>query len=273
VSTPDQKAELRFDADVYLPQGLGFELEPEHYKVRFTFPFLNLVLQPNNPGNELLQFHIPDPQFEHALGEIYKVAELIRFLNQANEFYSDVNFETRFGEQWHSGGTIGTKLPFDSELIRYITSITCAWRTAKQFDVQASIKVKPAEFFRQHDQLALMDIAFSAGNVLSRVSFSSDPDVLDDPKPFCTPMATSAIIGSYRMVIAFALIGDVKPTGLIKEDKQHQYVIYTKEARVVRKHLYDRHERVPYSRQELINAVIDEFKDTMHILLLDNANQ
>lgn len=56
ISTPDEKAEMRIDAETYLPQGLSFEISRDYVKVRLAAPFLNIILQPYRKGNGIFNF-------------------------------------------------------------------------------------------------------------------------------------------------------------------------------------------------------------------------
>jgi len=105
-----------------------------------------------------------------------------------------------------------------------------------------------------------------------KVSFHSSDYVPSDDKNFCCPFIETVVIGQYRMLVAGAVLGSLDATYGTSANGDEFEVSMTNII-IHRQHWYDREDVVPFTAKSLLDSVIEDFKETHHILLVSDTGE
>jgi len=274
LTTPDSVKQLRLDTQVYLPQGIGFELDQEHFKVRFAAPFIDFIFWPFQAGKADFRYELPRASERYNLVQLQPVSELALLLYNASIRNGRIEFEARIDSGPFCTGYIDVRGTVSKQVADYANAIVCAWTVAKHFDIHHAVKLKPIELLQQELRLIFMASVVSPTQPSARVLYWSSDDPSDGGKSACLPYVTDAVIGQYRMAIAVAIIGQSEATGQTgqENDKFREFRIETRDLRLCRQYLCGRDEAPRYTFRDLAQSVVEEYGDSTHILIAEGIN-
>ena len=267
--TLEGKRELRLSTDVYLPQGIGFELKDRHIKARFAAPFVDFVFWLRQEADSSVRLRFPAIDETHKLSDLCSVSALICLFHEAHTHNSSVTFESRFGSERTGAGQFFIEQPFDDFVVSLAEMIGHAWATAKYFDVHQDADIVIGELLPQKVRLQFLSSVLGNTHLSVRVTFWSEETSTGER--MCVPYVIECHIGQYRITTAIAILGTVAPTGVIGENG-YEYEIVAKDVKLCRTHLCMRDELPSYTHQDLVNSVVEEYQESACILWLDGIN-
>jgi hypothetical protein len=270
LTAEDGRRHLRLLTKVFVPQGIGFEIEPQHLKIRFAAPFVNFVFWPSQEGRLELKYDLPDPNEEYDLKELQPVSELIMLLHEASVQESQIDFDIEVDSRLYGSGHIDVQGTQRKEVIDYATAVVHSWIISKQFDVQDVVRLRPIELEGQ--KLRLMVIAEILGPSRPRFRVMFHPSEGSPPageKELWVPFGTNAFIGQYLVSVAWAIVG--QPQKIRKTGDETELLIETSEVRLYRDYLCGRDEVPKYTLRDLMQSVVRDSEGSA-ILIAEGVN-
>ena len=275
LTKPDGTKQLRLDTEIYVPQGIGFELERQYFKVRFAAPFVDFIFWPFQPGKADFRYELPDPRERRLLMQLHLVSELVLLLDEATTLNGRIGFEAKIDSRPFYTGYLDARGVFSRQIVDYVTAIARSWTIAKYFDVHHVVQLEAMELLHQEERLMFIASVVGPTPASARIVYwSGDPMPMDD-KAICVPYVTDAIIGQYRMAVAAAFIGQAQATGETRyeEDEEfREFEIQTNDLRLCRQYLCSRDEVPQLSFRDLARSVAEEYEKTHYILIAVGIN-
>jgi len=265
---PGSREEVRVNTDVYVPQGIGMVLPDKYLKVRFAAPFISFVLWPSHSSTCKFSFTMPDIDKEHTLRDLQPISRIMLLLNDSEQTKKPVDLEMMLNSSPLSSGNVVVEAPINRDVVIIAEIFKKAWLIAQYFDLDQDIVVLPTSLLQQADPIKFMAAVVSRERAWFRIQFWGSSSHFDVNKPCCVPITGSVSIGLNRVLVAVAVIGELKPTGLINEDEQ-QYELITTNVEICRRYVFDREETIPFTKEDLRKTVIDEYQEQNTVVLLD----
>src|SRR6266540_2294501 len=97
---------------------------------------------------------------------------------------------------------------------RFMQTMRNAWIIARYFDLDQNIEVVPLELLKQETAISVIAGAIERHEANYEVGFLLPSTPPDEGLLYCIPWIRRAVIGTQRLVVALALIGQkIEPTG------------------------------------------------------------
>lgn len=275
LTKPDGTKQLRLDMEIYVPQGIGFELERQHFKVRFAAPFVDFIFWPFQPGRADFRYELPDPRERRPLMQLQLVSELVLLLHEAITSNGRIGVDVKIDSRPFYTGYLDARGSFSRQIVDYVSAIARAWTIAKYFDVHHVVQVEPRDLLHQEERLMFMASVVGPTRPPARVTYWSGDPVASYDKAVCVPYVTDAVIGQYRMAIAAAFIGQAQATGKTRyeeDDQLREFIIETDDLRLCRQYLCGGDEVPQLTFRDLAQSVTEEYEGSHHILIAEGIN-
>ena len=271
----DGARQLRLDTQIYLPQGIGFELDEEHFKARFAAPFVDFIFWPFEAGKADFRYKLPDPTEKHSLMQLQPVSELVLLLHEASVQNDTIEIEATIDSRPFFTGYIDERGRLSKQLVDYASAVVHAWAIAKHFDVHRTVEVKPIELLQQEMRLMFMASVVSPTQPSVVIMYWSTESPSGDGNRVCVPYVTDAVTGQYRMAIAVAIIGQPEATGQCsqEDDEFREFRIETHDVTLCRQYLWGRDEVPRYTFRHLAQSVVEEYGESTDILSAEGINE
>ncbi|HEX2208144.1 MAG TPA: hypothetical protein VHG93_10720 [Longimicrobium sp.] len=257
--------ELLLDADVYVPHGV--EVNGEHFKVRYSTPFLDIAF--HLTGSQKLEWksRFPSIRTAHRLADFQPVANLILLLHEATVAGSaEIEFHFTFESRPVRSGRLVVSRPLPRPLVEWAGRAKHAWIIARFFEIEREVITSAAELARYRRQLHLLTVILQSTPAYFRVDFSLDEAQVDLTLPWCVPLAATARLGRFQVQASFMVLGHAEPTGEILNGKR-MYLFQSTEVRPVQKKLYRDPEMPEMSDRDLVTELSDKHQEEMQVLL------
>jgi hypothetical protein len=233
-SLPTQVRDLRIAADVYLPQGLGFELDEEHLKTRFCAPFIELVARRHEKTSRL-SYSLPTDKVRYSLKNLRQVAELIQLFEEGIQTNSSLTYEILLGSrQWIQGRIdLGAEsITFSKDVLDCAKTVTNAWTIAKYVDIQDTIEVSTTELLNQIPWIEFLAATIERKQGLMRLEYSLGADESAEMGKMCCPMVATVVLGDKKVLFGLAVIGVPTTTSSDIQSGLARYALVTDSAQL-----------------------------------------
>lgn len=271
----DRRNELRIDTRVHIPNRLGFELEPHYNKIRFEAPFLDVITQVGENLEGHLNFRLPAADERHDLKHLQPVANLILILNEAIMQKGKVKFDIIFDSMQLGSGDLffdSNEQILDKGAVDIAKAIRHAWYIAKHFDIYQEGQVCIKELLQQKIPLEVVAQVLERIPYFFKITYQSDERIHNNNCYICMPIVLNVLIGKYRPLVSFAVIGNPHPIDATNKTGASLEVI-TKDVRIFRTRLLRQEEDAANTMKEILRDMVREYKDTMKVLLTPEISE
>lgn len=271
IRIPGEQDELRIETEVFAPHGLQIDLPNKYFKVRFAAPFIDFILWPKYSSECRIKFHFPDMRERYELRNLQLISRLIQILHQSKSAQREIEMEMFFNSKLLNTSRTLSTLDVDEGLVQIVETLRHTWLVVQYFDLDQNIMVVPLELMRQRDPLRFLSAVLGRQKSWFRITawFDSEMDIGHDEQQYCVPLSGGARIGNKVLLVAVALLGRLEPTGIIEEERQ-QYQLKTDQIELCKQYIFDTEEDIDLTDENLKQIVIDEYKEKVIIIKIDN---